>query len=184
MQQSEPYANVVPVAWQETRAVDVATETRAFRGSVANFSKRAFDVLDPVTLVIKVLRNVDLKTDHLIVDLRGGEDLPGDRKSPLTSAGEVALIDDRGNFVVRNELDDYLDYARFSLADEVSTTSSASGYPGRPSGPWEAGGSPAMMDREMPMGMGPTPGAGGKRGGRGAGAAAPGMGPPGGRRGR
>ena len=127
VQQSEIRGNIVPVVWHEKYAVDVAAETRAYRGSVLNF-KQQFEVLDPVSLVVKLLKDFPLQNNYLVVDIRGGEDLPGDRKHAVTAAGEYFLLDDRGNFVVRNELDDYEDYRRFTLEDAQSP--GGTGLPG------------------------------------------------------
>ncbi len=162
VQQSEAYANLVPVVWNNELAIDVSTETRGYRGSVLNFSKKQFDVLDPVSLVIKLLKSYDFKSQYMVADMRGGEDLPGDRKELVTSAGECAVVDDAGNFRVFNELDDYKEFARFSLADEIVSGASRPGYPG--SGP----------GRTMP-GMGPP----GSSGGMGPPGSSSGMGPPG-----
>jgi hypothetical protein len=130
VQQSEAYGNLVPVVWNSELAIDVSTEIRGYRGSVLNFSKKTFDVLDPVSLVIKLLKSYDFKSQYMVADVRGGEDLPGDRKELVTSAGEYAMVDDAGNFKVFNELDDYREYARFSFADEIVSGASRFGYPG------------------------------------------------------
>ena len=100
VQQTEAYGNVVPVVWNDELAIDVSTETRGYRGSVLNFTKKQFDVLDPVSLVIKMLKGYDFTSQYMVLDIRGGEDLPGDRKELVTSAGEYALVDDAGNFRV------------------------------------------------------------------------------------
>ena len=160
IQQSEMRGSVAPVVWHSDLAIDVPAEARAYRGSVLDFKKQ-FDILDPISLAIRLLKDFDFKSQFLVVDMRGGEDLPGDRKSLVVSAGEYALIDDLGNFIVRNELDDYEDYRRFTFEDEnTSASRSMPGYGG-----FGSGGS-------MP-GLGPLGGAGG------AGAGRPGMGPPG-----
>jgi hypothetical protein len=182
VQQSEIRGSIVPVVWHEKYAVDVAAETRAYRGSVLNL-KQQFEVLDPVSLTVKLLKDFDFQNNFLVVDIRGGEDLPGDRKHAVTAAGEYILLDDRGNFVVRNELDDYEDFRRFTLEGEQST--GGTGFPGM--GGLGTGGTmpgsgmtPGMMPGTMPgTGMTPgmmpgmmpggTPGAGGTQPGKGRG---------------
>ena len=57
-EQSEPRGSVVAVAWNQDRAIDVGFEDKAVRGSVLNFDRKQFDVLDPVTLVIKLLEGL------------------------------------------------------------------------------------------------------------------------------
>jgi len=168
VQQSETYGTLVPVVWNDELAIDVSTETRAFRGSVLNFTKRQFDVLDPVSLVIKILKSYDFKNQYLVLDMRGGEDLPGDPKARVTSPGEYAVVDDLGNFRVFSELDDYKDYARYTFADELVSASAGSG-PGMggmmPGTGYPGGDMPSL---NLPgTGPGGMPGAAGGSGGRG-----------------
>ncbi len=127
--QSEVSGAVVPVVWDERRAIDVAKEIKAYRGSVLN-TKPPFEILDPVTLVIKLLKDMDLNSQYLVVDMRGGEDLPGDRKTKVTSVGEYMLLDDQGNLVLHNELDDYDRFRRFTLEDEVKVAGGGGGMYG------------------------------------------------------
>ena len=126
--QSEPKGTVAAVGWDETLAVDVAAELPAYRGSVFNYTSD-FDVLDPVTLAIKLLKDFHLQNNIQVLDLQGGEDLPGDRQKKVVSEGEYLLLDEEGNLVVRNELDDTKPFRFYTFADEpVHATTSTSGY--------------------------------------------------------
>ncbi len=167
--QSDVSGSVVPVVWNDVRAIDVAKEVKAYRGSVLN-TKPPFDILDPVTLVVKLLKDFELNSQYLVVDMRGGDDLPGDRKNKVTSIGEYMLMDDQGNLVVHNELDDYENFRRFTLEDEVKVGGMGGGSfgPGGGSG----GGYPGMGGSGGELGPG-APGMGGP------GMGAPGMGGPG-----
>ncbi|MHB8862061.1 MAG: hypothetical protein ACYC6N_06630, partial [Pirellulaceae bacterium] len=175
VQQSEPRGDVVPVVWHDGLAIDVAREAKTVRGSVLNYSKSHFDVLDPVSLVIKILKNYDFKSQFLVADMRGGEDLPGDRKELVTAAGEFAMVDGQGNFLVCNELDDYEEYAQFSFADELTSRTSTSMPGGMPGGMPGMRGMPGMPGMVGPGGLSGPGKAGGKRGGTGAGGMYPGM---------
>jgi hypothetical protein len=156
IRQSEVRGNVVPVVWNQELAIDVGAQDKAYRGSILNLDKQ-FDVLDPVTLVIKILKEFPLNNQYLVVDMGGGEDLPGDRKHLVKSAGEYLLVDDRGNFVVRNELDDYEKYRRYTFADELTSASRAMpGYGDGFEGSFPGLGSPAGSG----PGMGGRPGKG------------------------
>ena len=96
-----------------------------------NFNKKQFDVLDPVTLVIKLLENYFLKSQYQVADMRGGDDLPGDREDVVVAPGEYLLIDGAGQLTVVDELDDAKDYKTYTFADEsVAMRSSGSGGPG------------------------------------------------------
>jgi hypothetical protein len=144
VQQSEVEGMIVPVVWNGKLAIDVSSEMEVIRGAVLN-AKQEFEVLDPVSLVIKVLKDFDMKSNILVADMRGGEDLPGDRESEVTAPGEFALVDDSGNLVVHNELDDYDRYRRFTFADEIKPISSGYGSGGEDGMPGSSGpGMPGM----------------------------------------
>ncbi len=104
----EPTAQVMNLSWNSKYATDVPGILNASRGSFFNQPIQA-DVIDPVTLVYKIVPDYRLASNELVIDLRGGETLQaavGTAKALLTP-GEVAVLDARGNFVVRNELDDW-----------------------------------------------------------------------------
>jgi hypothetical protein len=75
-------------------------------------TKTTANVLHPINLQVFPLPDYDLKTDVLVLDLRGGQDLPTTDKANIDhkAPGEVLLIDSEGNMMVRNELDDLLEY--------------------------------------------------------------------------
>ena len=50
-------------------------------------------------------KKVDFKTECLVLDMRGGERLPG--KTRLNGPGEILLLDPDGNLVVRNDVTDF-----------------------------------------------------------------------------
>lgn len=142
----EPTAQVMNLSWSSKYAVDMPGILKASRGSFLNQSIEA-DVIDPVTMVYKVVPDYKLSSNELVIDLRGGEILQpaaGEVKALLTP-GEVAVIDARGNFVVRNELDDWQAFDKYAppapLVVEAAPTAS-DGYGGEtmdygagPSGP-------------------------------------------------
>ncbi len=166
VQQSEVEGRIVPVAWNDKLAIDVSVEESVARGSVLNV-KKDFEVLDPISLVIKLLKDYELQSNYLVVDMSGGEDLPGDRKSRVTSPGEFVVLDDQGNLIVKNELDDYEQHRRFTLADENKPLQSSMGGYGGSGGPGMGGsGGPGMGGPGAP-GMPGMPGMGGSEGGSG-----------------
>jgi hypothetical protein len=56
---------------------------------------------------------VDYITQAIVVDYRGGERLR-DRKAGLNSMGELLLVDPDGNLVMRNEVEDGVEWRRLS----------------------------------------------------------------------
>jgi hypothetical protein len=78
----------------------------------------AADVIEPVSLVFKTIPDHRLTSSELVIDLRGGEVLPGqtivEGDEPLRAPGEVAMLDANGNLMVRNELDDWEAFDRLA----------------------------------------------------------------------
>ena len=129
------------------------------RGAVLNFERKQFDVLDPVTLVIKLLEGFVLKSEYLMADLRGGDDLPGDSDKAVVAPGEYLVIDASGQLTVIDELDDAKDFARYTFADEITAaTRSGSGGPG---GGYPGGSGTGLMPGSGGGSMLPGTGAGG-----------------------
>ncbi len=160
VQLEEDQAKLAPVVWDRKRAVDVPAERDVYRGTMLNFTQDA-EVVHPISLIVKLLKDFEFKTDAMVVDLRGGDELPGDGDEKLTAPGEIAVIDGNGKLIVRNELDDWEDFRRFTLVDEKEQSQSTGG--GSP-----FGGMPGADDGGGlfgPPGMGPAgmapPGMGG-----------------------
>ncbi len=126
---SEPTATVLSVIWDKDLAIEVPGELEVSRASVLNFTKSA-DVLHPVSLELKALDNYTFTTDATVVDIRGGDVLPGgDRKNPLTAPGEILILDRSGNLQAHNEIDEVSDY-RKSLLIAETPPAAASAIPG------------------------------------------------------
>lgn len=158
IRQSEPSGTICPVVWNDRYAVDISKEVKAYRGAVLNVSGE-FEVLDPVTLIIKLLdeEGCELDSQLTVIDMFGGHDLPGNSKHRVSAIGEFLLIDKEGNFKVRNELADHDEFQRFTLADEVEGAGSMGGYGGG-----YPGGEPGSYGQEY--GDGALEGYGGGRG--------------------
>jgi len=110
----EPTAEVMSVSWDPKLAADVPAILKAKRGDLLNRMVTA-NVIDPVTLEFKRLENHPVNTGELVLDVRGGEDLPGSTDLDVLHApGEVAALDATGNLIVRNELDDWETYDKFA----------------------------------------------------------------------
>lgn len=110
----EPTGKVVVTEWNRKYAVDVPAEKEVSLGSLLNFTKEA-DVLDPIKLQIKRIPDYHFKTDAIVLDMRGGQPLPGSDKDNVISApGEYLVIDGDGQLHAQNELDD-MDEFRLKL---------------------------------------------------------------------
>jgi len=145
----EPTAQLVASIWDKSLTVDVPAEQEVMRGSFLNF-KATPDVVHPTKMVILRLNepyNFDL--DAMVLDIQGGERLPrGDRDDPLTAPSRMLLVDRDGNLIVRDEVEDMVDYRQLMIIEEDIPGANPNGGGGL----MEGGGIP--MD---PMGGGLLP---------------------------
>ncbi len=125
---SEATGNLVVVAWDWRRGVEVPGERPVRRGSFLNFRQDA-DVMHPVTTQIKRLEDYRFNSRGLVLDMRGGEVLIVDEddgeKKELRAPGEFILFDADGNLMVRNEVNDTEDYRRLLLIEDAGPTAGA-----------------------------------------------------------
>ncbi|MBM4000669.1 MAG: hypothetical protein FJ297_14220 [Planctomycetes bacterium] len=144
------------VVWDETWGIDVAVEKDAFGGGVLN-QKGDIEAVHPLNLEFKILKDYDLRANSVLVDVRGGETVGGEKSDPLLAPNECVFLDSEGNIVVRNEIADLDAYRRYAFVeDEPSSDMGSGGMPGM-GGPGEPGGmgGPGGM---MPSGPGGMPG--------------------------
>jgi len=116
--------DVMVISWVEDRAIEAFSQQSVGRGKVANFLGRRFpETKQPRKSSKSPLAEVplyappegletgldepplvDYLTDTLVLDMRGGETIPG--KDRLKRPGAILLLDPDGALVVRHELDD------------------------------------------------------------------------------
>ena len=160
---SEPSGKFMPVVWDKRFASSVPSEFEVFRGSVLN-STQDVEIANPVTRAVKVKEEYDFFTDGIIVDLRGGEAMPGgDPQKPLVAPGEFAVLSANGDLLVRNELDDIENFRRFQYLEEGTPKRRAGGFSGGGASGGAGGGAGGY-------GRGASGGAGGGASGFGGGA--------------
>ncbi|MGE0759417.1 MAG: hypothetical protein AB7O38_20535, partial [Pirellulaceae bacterium] len=75
IQTDEPTGKMMAVVHDPERSVDIPGIVDVHRGSVLNFTSNA-DVIHPVQLVFKKLKDVQFQTNRLVADIRGGMELP------------------------------------------------------------------------------------------------------------
>jgi hypothetical protein len=76
---------------------------------------------------------VDYITQAIVVDYRGGERLR-DKKAGLNSMGELLLVDPDGNLVVRNEVEDGVEWRRLNSMKPPEGGGRETGRPAAPRG--------------------------------------------------
>lgn len=116
VERKEAKAEVLTVTWDDMLGVFIPGLTKASRGSVLNFQAGA-NVLHPLQLTLKRLEDHFFKTDAMVLDIRGGENL-GTSKNPLPTPGEILIVDHNGELVVRNEIDDAGLYRRHLFIED------------------------------------------------------------------
>lgn len=122
----EPKGNVMTVVWDPAYAIDVPVEKSVPRGAVLDFKETA-NAIHPVTLVYKKIEDFQFHTNRFVIDVKGGVPLPSsleeEKDAPLTVPGEIVFFDEKGDIVVRNELDDVDTYSLYTPPDMSATPS-------------------------------------------------------------
>jgi hypothetical protein len=114
---SEPSATIAVTAFDPQTGAQVGAELPVRRGSVANVMGKEVSIRAPGGEIKKA--TLDFKSDILVLDIMGGQTLPGKRRVPaLVSPGEVLLMDSDGNLSVRGELDDRASYDKTVVKEE------------------------------------------------------------------
>jgi hypothetical protein len=114
---SEPQTKMLVVSWDDLYAAHVSSEDDGLsRGSVLNFVKDS-DCLHPVKLDYVTLKDYPVRTDAMIVDIRGGEKIAGGTNKELTVPGEVAYIDSNGKLTVASEAEDIKSWLRYAKVE-------------------------------------------------------------------
>ena len=105
---SDPIARVLASEWSTRLGTLVSTFRQVRRGDWLNFEiEKPVNVLQIVERKMKKLEEYSFQTDQMVVDLMGGDKIEVGRVSPVEykTPGEMLLIDDEGNVLVRNEFD-------------------------------------------------------------------------------
>jgi len=129
---NEPGGRLRADIWDNAQAIEVSDLILISRGVWANEIKEVLNVPNPLGEQGKKggmlkLRNFPVSTNHLVVDIRGGKRLvewkgnkwqPG-RDGAFTEPGEILLMDDRGNLIVRREIEDAAVIAKRTSVSET-----------------------------------------------------------------
>jgi hypothetical protein len=149
---SEPQAKVLSVAWDPKWGVFAPTEQTVHRASVLNF-KTDVEVIHPVLGDLRKIEGYDLKTDGVVLDILGGERVPGtaESKEIVRAPGETLIMDAEGNLVVTDESRDIEGYRKYIFPEpkkeepkdkSKSEGDEASPYPSMPMAPGAGGKGP------------------------------------------
>jgi hypothetical protein len=103
----EPSIDTMVVKWDPGTGAETALQGRIARGQLLNFDRQKVTFVNPSDGLPQSLET-DLHTGMVVVDLRGGESLPGRMRAK--APGELLLLDHDGRLVLRTESGDLGEY--------------------------------------------------------------------------
>ncbi len=116
----KPLPHVMLETFDKASGLQVGTEMLAERGGLLNTVAKV-DIDDPSTRQIHTLDAVKFETNAVVLDFRGDRPLPSSTsKEKVYPPFELLLLDERGNLVVKSELDDEESCDRLRVAEEES----------------------------------------------------------------
>jgi hypothetical protein len=168
---NEASITLMLVRWDKDTGVDAGKSFKMIRGQTARFLKETVRVRQVTGETVE--SEMDLEPGDMVVDIRGGDSLPGTTKIKSTEPGEVLLLDEQGRLVVRTDVVDqerFVVFANIENPPEGEDEGSDDFF--RPGGanPADPAGAGPRFDEFGPPGAG----AGGAAGARPGGAAGPG----------
>ncbi len=137
----EPTAVVLASVTARDLGTAVPATKQVRGGDLLNFVVKSTRVLDPATLNVVELRQVNVKSNMLVVDLQGGSEVPLNEirevktytenpntpegfetlQTKFTDPGEVLVMDAEGKFKIRNTTTDYRKFrSMLFLPDETA----------------------------------------------------------------
>jgi hypothetical protein len=110
----EPKVKLVVVQWDTERASPVPVEIEARRGMTGVFTKTT-EFLPSGDNRLEQLKDYEFQAQNsVLVDIAGGEPV-FPRQRDIVSPGEIVVIDETGNVVIRSELDDIPAFDRYTF---------------------------------------------------------------------
>ncbi len=114
---TEPTAKMLVTAIDSSAGLKAATELDVRRGTVANTGPVNVKVPDPLSKTPKELSR-SFESNFMVLDIHGGKDVTRRKHDPpLTSPGEILLLDANGNMTVRSELEDRDQFANLVIRE-------------------------------------------------------------------
>jgi len=115
---TEPSAKILVTAIDAGTGLKAAAELEVRRGAVANTGPVNIKVPHPLDKTPQELTR-SFESNIMILDIHGGKDVTRRKHDPpLTSPGEILILDASGNMTVRSELEDREPFAKLIIRSE------------------------------------------------------------------
>jgi hypothetical protein len=118
VESNPPKAEVVASSFKPALGVFVPTLIDATEGTVLSKKAETADVVDPITLEVKKVEDVEIKSSATIIDIEGGLPLEIVEDEEMTEPGLFLMMDSNGNLEVHQSTDDQRSYRIKSFAKE------------------------------------------------------------------
>ena len=118
----EGKGDLVISKWSRVFHVLVSGHRKVSRGDVLNFVVPASHVVHPGDGSVRLLANEEIRSNALVVDLMGGESVPGDFKLPVNMPGEILVMQSDGSLSLQNNYDDLRGYRHALLLEDEEST--------------------------------------------------------------
>jgi len=102
---SEPQVDAMVVGFDSEYSGDIPGTDTLRRGSVANFRKTKVEMIDPRIMRLRLKDKHEFRSDILVVDIVGGEQLPSRKgENKLRIPGEILVFNSSGQLEVHSEI--------------------------------------------------------------------------------
>lgn len=126
----EPSIKVLGVKWDEELVANVPAEMTLQRGAAMVKTVDA-EVVHPLLGDVRKVPKREVNMEGVLLDIYGGELLPGsDSKDPVRVPGEALVVDRDGNLRVTDEARDAAGYHRFYFPEPKASKTTAAGAEG------------------------------------------------------
>jgi hypothetical protein len=111
----EPVATIRVVQVKEDVGAEVPMEGDIFRGSLANFLRKATQYVNPIERTVEDYVG-NFETDAVLLDMRGGRPVWKDKE--ITEPGELLMLSRGGQLMAINEFDDEDVWKNYAVPEE------------------------------------------------------------------
>lgn len=115
--EGEPVGVLKPVVTDYRRGVEITLDRQVSRGDVLDFIATG-EYAHPITWTIMSAKDFSFQTNAMVADMRGGDPLPFRKDDNFSAPGEFAMVDANGEIIVRHQLDDDIQFRKYTFVDD------------------------------------------------------------------